>query len=422
MSLEGIVVTEIRVLEPDEMAAFVDLAVNAYPAWPVSSVEDKERLCQRLLRMHVDEPTISFYGAFRSGRLVGGMALYDFTMNFRGVRIPAGGVGQVAVDLLHKKQGVAREMMRFFLRHYRQRGAPLALLYPFRPDFYRQMGFGYATKMSQYRVVPAALPCGPSREHVRYLGVDDRQALVDCYHRVASRTHGMIDKSNHEVNRMFANPRHRFVGYERDGLLQGYMVLSFEAGESFIINDIHVWELIVENTTALLELFTFLHTQFDQVRRIVFDTQDDSFHYLLRDPRNGATALIPSVYHESNIQGVGLMIRVCDVAGMIERLREHDLNGQTMTLRLTVDDSFLPENGGDFLLYVRDGRLQSNGSATDEVAVRLAVAEFSAMLIGAVDFRSLYRYGLAEIADPAAVERVERLFALREKPVCTTPF
>jgi predicted acetyltransferase len=54
-------------------------------------------------------------------------------------------------------------MMLYFLRHYREQGAPLVALYPFRPDFYRQMGFGYGTKMDQHRVKPSALPRGPSK-------------------------------------------------------------------------------------------------------------------------------------------------------------------------------------------------------------------------------------------------------------------
>jgi predicted acetyltransferase len=62
------------------------------------------------------------------------MCLHDFTMDFLGVRIPAGGVGQVAVDLLHKKEHVAKEMMAYALRHYRELGVPLVSLYPFRPD------------------------------------------------------------------------------------------------------------------------------------------------------------------------------------------------------------------------------------------------------------------------------------------------
>jgi hypothetical protein len=102
------------------------------------------------------------------------------------------------------------------------------------PDFYRQMGFGYGTKMGQYRAKPSALPRGPSKANVRYLTQGDKKALVDCYHRSADRTHGMMRKTQHEVNRLFKNPQHRIVGYENDGEIRGYLVFTWEHGDNII--------------------------------------------------------------------------------------------------------------------------------------------------------------------------------------------
>ena len=48
--------------------------------------------------------------------------------------------------------------------------------------------------------------------------------------------------------------------------------------------------------------------------------------------------------------------------------------------------------------------------------------EFSSMLAGAVPFRKLYSYGLAELSDPADVDAVDRLFAVRDKPICLAHF
>ena len=42
--------------------------------------------------------------------------------------------------------------------------------------------------------------------------------------------------------------------------------------------------------------------------------------------------------------------------------------------------------------------------------------------MGAVNFKSLYRYGLAGISDPGYVHVVDRVFAVEDKPVCTTAF
>jgi len=331
-------------------------------------------------------------------------------------------VGQIAVHLAHKKEHVAKEMVDYFLHHYRDRGAPLAALYPFRPDFYRAMGFGYGTKMNQYRLKPAALPKGPSKAHVRYLTEADKPALAACYQRVAEHTHGMMDKTERELRRLFANPEQRFVGCELDGEIRGYVAFGFEQGETFITNDLHIREFIYETREALAELLTFLHTQADQIRHIYIETQDEDWHFLPLDPRNDSGRLIPDVYHETNAQGVGLMYRVLDVAAMFDRLTGRDFGGQTCTLKLTVADSFMPENAGSLLLRFEAGQVQRLDGGPHDVQVRLDIAEFSSLLAGAVRFSSLYRYGLVAISDEAWIDTIERLFAVAQKPVCTTSF
>jgi len=417
-------VSEIRVLSVEDFDAFVNILVNAYPGWKIApkDKEGKERVKQRLLEAHQEEPTITGYGLFRDGVLQGGMLFHDFRMNCLGTRIAAGGVGQIAVDLLHKKEHVAREMMLYFLRHYRERGAPIAMLYPFRLDFYKKMGFGYGTKMNQYRVQPTGLPEGPSKAHIRYLDKDDRQALLDCYNRFLSRTHGMIEKSERELTRLMENPQHQIVGYEEDGQILGYLVFTFEHGENWLINDICIREFIYESRTALSELMTFLHTQADQIRHIIFNTQDEFFYYLLLDPRNGSPTLIPDIYHESNIQGVGLMYRVIHAQRIFDLLGEHNFGGQTCRLKLTIEDSFLPENAGSVFLRFEDGRLHLMDDRDYDVEVCMDVAEFSSLLVGAVNFGSLYKYGLAEISDPGYVGTIDKVFAVEDKPICTTAF
>jgi predicted acetyltransferase len=414
--------SEVRILTPMDFEPLARIFADAYPGLKIVSKEDQARLAERALKLHQEEPTAQFHGLFREDLLQGIMCLFDFSMNFLQCRIPAGGVGQVAVALPHKKEHVAKEMILYFLRHYRERGTPFVALYPFRPDFYRKMGFGYGTKINQYRLKPSALPKGPSKDHVRYLTEADRQALVTCYQRFADRTHGMMDKSEREATRLFSAPKHRLVAYERDGKIQGYMVFVFQEGESFIVNDIEIKELIYENVEALTELLTFLHSQADQIRLVIVNTQDEYFHFLPVDPRNGSQRLIPDVYHETNAQGVGLMYRVVDVPRIFELLRERDFGGQTCTLELDVVDTFLPENNDSTLLRFEGGRVQRLDSGQYDVQVRLDVAELSSLLAGTVDFYSLFRYGLAEISDSAYVDRLSRIFAVARKPMCTTSF
>jgi predicted acetyltransferase len=413
---------EIRLLVDKDLSVAARILADAYPGFKIVSQEERDRFGERLGRFQRDEAEAAYYGLFRAGTLLGVMCLYDFRMNFLQAQIPAAGVGQVAVDLVHKKEHVAREMMRYFLQHYRRRGFPMGALYPFRPDFYRSMGWGYGTKMSEYRLKPSALPAGPSKAHVRYLTEEDRQPLAECYARFASHTHGMMAKTERELNRLFARPEHRIVGFGLDGGIYGYLVFTFEQGENFITNDIHIQEFIYETPQALSELLTFLHSQTDQVRHVYWRTQDEDLHHLFLDPRTGSGRLIPDVYHETNAQGVGLMYRVIDVAGIFDRLGQHDFGGQTCTLKLTIKDSFLPENAGSTLLRFDSGRVERLREGMADAEACLAIEDFSSLLAGTVRFESLYHFGLAEVSNVGYVDILGQLFAVANKPVCMTPF
>ena len=82
----------------------------------------------------------------------------------------------------------------------------------------------------------------------------------------------------------------------------------------------------------------------------------------------------------------------------------------------------MPENAGSTLLGFEDGRLHLLHESPCDVELRLDVAAFSSLLVGAVGFRRLHMYGLADVSDPAYIDTVDRIFAVEQKPVCTTEF
>jgi hypothetical protein len=91
-------------------------------------------------------------------------------------------------------------------------------------------------------------------------------------------------------------------------------------------------------------------------------------------------------------------------------------------VRLTIEDSFLPENGGSAVVHF-DGGLPSVKADSDEwqFEVCLPIAEFTSLLMGAVDFRSLNRYGLGGISDTRYIDTLDRLFRA-PGPHCLTAF
>lgn len=424
--LSSATIPEFRPLAERDYDAFYTIVANAYPGFNLSKPEDRERFMHSLAERMAASP-MSYVGLYRDNTLLGGARLHDFVMNVRDAEVAAAGIGMVAVDLAHKKEHVARDLLHGWLEYCHAHDVPFALLYPFRPDFYKQMGFGYGTKLSQYHVPPLALPGSGDKSRVTLIGADEQQLVGDCYARVVARTNGLIRKSESDLSSFFTNPARRVVGYRDKGgknAVRGYVVFSFKdaAPNQFLTYDLIIHEMVYETREALLGLLAFLRSQADQINRIEFNTQDENFHLLLSDVRDGSNVLLPSVYHRSNVQGVGIMYRVVDVRRAVEALHAVNFGGESLTLRINVTDSFLPENEGHLTVRFNKGRPDIEQAATPDVGITLDIAEFSSLLMGAADFRSLYRYGLADISEVTRVEQVNRLFATKEKPICMTHF
>ena len=278
-----------------------------------------------------------------------------------------------------------------------------------------------ATKVNEYRFSPSSLPRGKSKAHVRFLTAEDKAATIACYNRVAERTHGMTYFHAFRWDNLFKNES-RIVGYEKDGRIEGYMVYSFEKGKSFLVNDMVINEFFYEHRDALSEMATFLHGQLDQIKQIVLSSHDDSFPYLLFDPRNGSENMINPISHESNIQGMGLMYRMINMPGIFAAMAERDFNGHSCRLRITLQDTFLPQQAGSTIVHFENGRATVVGSDDYEVEMSLDVSEFSSLLMGVISFRKLYDYNLVDLSDAAYLDKLHRLFFVETKPICLTRF
>jgi predicted acetyltransferase len=402
---------------------FADIFANAYPGFGLVTTEQKEKFKKRTLKIQRQDPCVSTHGYYRDGRLIGIMMFYDFVMTFFSTRTLVGGVGQVAVDLAFKRERVCKEMMDYFLHHYRKKKACLTALTPFRPDFYKKMGFGYGAKLCQYSFEPASLPRGGSKKHIQFLGKKDYRAMTACYNRYAEKTHGMIQKHEFELIR-YDRPEIKIIGYKEKNSLLGYIVFSFKSAgaDNPLLNNLHIREFIYRNRSVFLELLTFLHTQSDQINRITYGVQDDMFHYLLHDPRDSSDRIMTPLGHQTNTQGIGIMYRVIDTTRLFDLLKDNNFGNQTCRLKLTINDSFLKENDGSHIVHFYDGRPQLKKSAEYDAEIRLDVSDFSSMVIGAVNFKSLYDFGLAEISNDKYIDIVNTIFAAKEKPKTTTQF
>ena len=407
--------SEVRLIKDDEFEDYARITLDSYPAMFTDVTEERRQgWIERIKAAQRDDDSVNYYGCYRGGELVGGMRLHDFKMTLYDNQILVGGVGNVCVDPLRRKEHVSKEMMEYFHRHYRGRGGKLVVLYPFRPDYYVKMGYGYGRKMNQYRFRPEDLPRGP-RDNVSYLGESDVEALTACFNRYAHRTHGMIEKRRSYFER-FVN-RFKVVGYRDGGEVKGFAAFGYKKlmEDHVLRQNLEVHTLVYETPKALQALLSFLSVQLDQVDRVVLNTMDDDLHFVPSDPRDG----VPHMFYtsqETNVQGVGIMYRVIDSRGLWEELAGHSFNGISLKVKFTVDDSFLPENDGAVVVHFTDGRPVAVDGGGYDVEASIDVSWFSSLVMGVVDFRKLWAYGRVTLSDASYVDVLDRLFHADKRP------
>ncbi|KMJ58422.1 hypothetical protein AB685_11060 [Bacillus sp. LL01] len=410
---------EIRELHPGEFGSFVEIASNAYPGMSVNTDEEKQALLERLEKQTQNSDK-RLFGCFKNNLLVGGMLLHNFLMNFHSQQMQVGGLGFVCVDLLHKKEKVAKYLVTYFEEYYRERHVPITALYPFRPDFYRRMGYGYGTKMNKFRFRPDQLPI-LSKKDVVLLTEKDASELFCCYERYMLKTHGMMARSIDLMKALFQNPKVKVYGVKDEEAIMGYCSFTFESEKqgNFLSNNILIKELITETPAALQQLVAFLRSQQDQVANIILHTQESDFHYLLQDPRNGTDNIMPHVYHESHTSAVGLMYKVLDLKKVIEAAT---YGLESISVVWKVEDTFMPNFNSSVYVQFKDGRANVLEKSNAEVSVDISISDFSSLIMGAVSFSSLHHLGLLRVSDESKLGNLHNLFSGFTKPVCLTAF
>jgi len=417
----------IRKLKDDDFDTFLGIWSRAYPG-QVPGNFTKEMQWQKIdqwICANNENPTVNFYGCFQDENLVGGMILYDFKINlYSKYIVGCGGIGEVCVDLLHKKEHIAKDLMEFAHKHFYDRGYCMTCLYPFRPDFYVQMGYGVGNKMNQYQFEPNALPKG-RKENISYLKLDDVKSLSECFNRYVKSTHGMILRS--ENNTFFKNMLNsmKVVGYWKDEKILGYLAFRMKRveGGSWLQHNIHIMEFIYESHEVLLSLLTFLANQQDQVHRILYNTHDHDFHHLLKEPRSHGNERIFHIFQESNTQGVGIMYRLINVDRFFGLLSSHTFGDQNIKLKITIHDTFLAENSGSYIVHFQEGNPQMISAKDDyDVEMTLDIARFSSLVMGAINLKKLYQYGLIEISEKSLLRSLDRLFKTDDPPFTIEPF
>jgi len=348
------------------------------------------------------------------GEVVAGMVLYTFATWVRGQRVPLTGVGNVAVSPEHRRRGIGDAFMRAALRELRTRGSHLSILYPFRADWYRRLGWGPFEYVHQLAIAPANLPRSDEARRVRRMRLPDRAAVMALYDR--SARHGHFALARNEgwwTHRLWAYPGD-WVVYEgrRRGQIEGYLYYEPETSKGYHRLAMTLAEFVAVTPEAHRGLVGHLASLVDQYEEIhVATPPDGGWTSLLRHAQNLHPGSEIGAYTDTGNVAEGAMLRVVDVKGALELLPPTaHARGE---LVLEVSDSALPANTRAWRLVARDGRLQVTPARAARVPRLMApVDALAPILAGALSPVRAAEVGLVTSTGGAA-EVLDAWFAGR---------
>lgn len=408
--------SEIRLMFRKDVAEWDRILAHAYPDFtgPDAAKWMEETIEKR------DEGL--FYGAWRDEKLVGGMRIYPLLMNVRHKKIEADGLGFVAVDMLHRKQKVAKDLVMFFLENARKSGKNMASLYPFRVDFYKKMGFGYGTKLYRLRPEPGAFQYFSGAGKIEYGDREkDFPEMLECYNRFIGSTNGMCEMINGAFSRI--SEKFRFVVYRNDNRIEGFMFYRFvPVGDKLVYrNNMQVFYFIHENPSAFKALSTFIAAQSDQIERILLQSHTPDIALAFSDPTNGHSETFHSEQLETTVTATAMMYRIVDFKRLIKESDGMQFGTGDISVRFKVRDSFMPLNNGETVVVFSDGKAQISTKKHTDVEISLDISELASLFTGAATLRQLYSIGLAEVSNPEQIQLLEKILQT-ECPVCLTTF
>lgn len=329
--------------------------------------------------------------AERDGRIVGHLAAWDLGHHFAGRRVATAGISAVAVAPELRSRGIGGALLRAGLDATRERGEPLATLFPLTRAIYRAHGFELAGAHPRVRLPTSALAALPPVEDVELVpgGPDDVDAMHASERAWAAGQHGMLDRPRTFARRSLEPGEHGAVVLaRRDGDLVGHLVYDHvPAGPEGGFYDLDVSELVAADAEVARALWRVLGSSVAAARTVIATVA----------PEDPLELWLPEHAWQAPPATWRWMVRLLDPAAAVAgRGWPSHLAG---VCHLDVTDSLWPDVGGRWTLELADGDATLTRGGTGQV--RLDVGALASWFTGWQSATRLVQAGRLDGADPA---------------------
>lgn len=413
------------------MDQYMPIYLNAYPAGKDLSDECHDKYLKRNLESMTDFDHVNFYGLFEGHKLIAQAKLIDFDVNLFGKMKKAAGLMALGVHPLEKKKGAAKEMVEGFEKYTVKSGASLAMLLPFRVDFYRNMGYGCGTKIDEYHIDTDYLPKGET-DKVRFVPREDIDKMLDCHKEFVRGYHGACYKFEEEVRDFKDDDEGRWLGCYEGEKLKGYAIFDFQnvSETNYTLNQMVVRELVYLDGEALGQLLSAIRLQSDLAQTVVIRSGEGDFHHILQSPQHVDGYYIDFGFMKTNVSAVGTMYKIVDIEGFIKDTAHREFVNIPLKAGFKIWDELAHEEkkfaikfeGGKYSYEKWDEGSQKADDGHYHAIVEMKLSDFSALMMGSAEFAPLVRMGAAKIDHEERVKDLDALFHVEQKPFTNTDY
>lgn len=319
---------------------------------------------------------------------------YPYSVRAWDADLSTAGIGAVAVAADQRRRGWARELLRHLQAEALTAGRTLSMLYPFRVDFYRSLGWGVAELREEHRFPVASLPRSDEARRVRVGTAAELDELLPVYQRFRHTRNGLLDRDGAGWMKLLLFRGVPFVAvYEGDAGPEGYLFYRHvQDRPALAVQRIQVDELVWTTDAAWRGLWGFVRDLEDQADVVSYmPREDDGILAYLQNPVPVDAPTFGRLYPRTSERGPGIMAKILDPIRVAAE-RTYGPGSGSLQVRLTdpLDDRELA-----FSLRIADGRGASGPPGDAGEHLHTDLATWTELQCGTVTVAQAIRNGAA---------------------------
>jgi len=358
----------------------------AFPNW---SYEDAMGMAKEQVE------SLYYFGAYEKGIYKGLIVGADTTFNFRGVRLNGIELDHLHVEPLYRKQGVSAFLIKEFQKFAIEKGYSMINVGPFSTEFYRNMGYGFGSKVMTLTASPGRFQYFEgATAMLEYYDGEKYKDQVEAFVREKRISyHGGFNFKDSTLEDKFnkmADKNRIVVLAVAQGKICG--LIHYEAAGKIVIED-----LFFDGPQAMKALSSYMHGLKGNIESITIENAYPAILAVCNEP----TQII--LREES-------MIKVIQIGQFLEEIGNVDFEVEDLKMTFKLRDALTGEIES-LSLACENGRLRVTDQKDCPIQIEMNLSDFTTMLFSQQTFHTYAEVGLARINHDALIPAVSKVFS-----------